>query len=69
MRGGKEILQSVMDSIAGNITAQFERRIGALETHIADLEDRLNERGVFSGDGLCTVPGNPSHLWEDSDHA
>jgi len=48
------------------------RRVHALEAHITDLEERLNARGVFSsgprwnGDGLCTVPGNPAHVWEDS---
>ena len=59
-------VQEVADSIAATITQQFERRIAALEAHITDLEERLNERGVFSGDGVCTVPGNPAHLWEDS---
>jgi hypothetical protein len=27
-----------------------ERRLAALEVHIADLEQRLNDRGVFTGD-------------------
>lgn len=68
--GGKRqaIIDEVMESVAGTITRQFERRIAALEAHIADLEDRLNERGVFTGDGLCTVPGDPAHIWE-SDQA
>jgi hypothetical protein len=41
-----------------------ERRLGAVEAHLADLEQRLNERGIFSGDppprtaaGPCTGPG------------
>jgi hypothetical protein len=46
---GKAVLQSVMDTVAGMITAQFERRVAALEAHITDLEDRLNDRGIFSG--------------------
>ena len=40
------------------------RRLTALEAHITDLEERLNARGVFSGD--CHVPGNPAHLWESN---
>lgn len=47
---GRTILQSVMDSVAGTVIGQFERRVAALEAHITDLEDRLNDRGVFSGD-------------------
>lgn len=29
--------------------AEFERRLHACEAHLTSLEDRLNERGVFSG--------------------
>ena len=29
---------------------EFRRRLTAVEAHLADLEDRLNDRGVFSGD-------------------
>lgn len=38
--------------IAGvvEISDEHERRIAALEAHLADLEERLNDRGVFSGD-------------------
>lgn len=28
----------------------IERRLGAVENHLIDLEQRLNDRGVFSGD-------------------
>jgi hypothetical protein len=61
----QKLIAEVLETAAGQITEQFERRLAALEAHIADLEDRLNERGAFSGEGLCTVPGNPAHLWED----
>jgi hypothetical protein len=44
------LYDQVMDSIAGRITAEFERRVAALEAHITDLEERLNARHVFSGD-------------------
>lgn len=66
--GGKRkaLIAEVMDGVEATITRQFERRLAALEAHITDLEDRLNERGVFSGDGLCTVAGDPAHLWEAS---
>lgn len=30
--------------------ADHDRRIGAVEAHLADLEDRLNARGIFSGE-------------------
>lgn len=44
------IIAEVMEQIETTITEQFERRVAALEAHIADLEERLNDRGIFSGD-------------------
>jgi hypothetical protein len=61
---GRAVLQSVMDTVAGTVTAQFDRRVAALETHITDLEDRLNQRGVFSGDLACG-PDCPTHGRQD----
>lgn len=54
-------LQAVVNSAAGAITELFERRIVALEHHINDLEDRLNDRGIFSGPAGC----NGTHLCDD----
>lgn len=53
----KQDMQEVMDSVAATITQQFERRIAALEAHITDLEERLNARGIFSGDQPLTTDG------------
>ena len=56
--GGKQqkLAAEALETIAAQITEQFERRLAALEAHIADLEDRLNERGIFSGD--------PVYYWQ-----
>lgn len=37
--------------------AEIRRRVGAIESHLEDLEQRLNDRGVFSGGGPDA--GNP----------
>jgi len=63
--GSKAVVAEVMAAVEAEITRQFERRLAALEAHITDLEERLNARGIFSGD--CHVPGNPAHLWESAD--
>ena len=50
--------------------AEFRRRLTALEAHIADLEERLTARGVFSGPlsaGDVVKPTDPRIDWSDPD--
>jgi hypothetical protein len=49
----QKIIAEVMEAVETTITEQFERRLAALEAHITDLEERLNARGIFSGDPDC----------------